>query len=100
MLASISRWRVGRHLDDHALDAAGQPRDQLFAEDRLRPLRVTDAPPDNWAKIGDMLILADKLAGDVFKQARVTAFEKSARRLGRRAGGDGLRASAARAMRL
>jgi isoleucyl-tRNA synthetase len=38
--------------------------------------RVTDAPPDNWAKAGDLLILADKLADDVFKQARVTAFEK------------------------
>jgi isoleucyl-tRNA synthetase len=38
--------------------------------------RVTDAPGDNWAKIGDVLILADKLAADVFKQARVTAFEK------------------------
>jgi isoleucyl-tRNA synthetase len=38
--------------------------------------RVTDAPPDNWAKAGDLLILADKLADDVFKQARVTTFEK------------------------
>ena len=33
-LAGASR----RHLDDHALDAARQPRDQLLAEDRLRPL--------------------------------------------------------------
>jgi isoleucyl-tRNA synthetase len=38
--------------------------------------KVTDAPADNWAKAGDLLILADKLAEDVFKQARVTAFEK------------------------
>ena len=38
--------------------------------------RVMDAPADNWAKAGDLLILADKLAEDVFKQARVTAFEK------------------------
>ncbi len=38
--------------------------------------KVTDAPADNWAKAGDMLILADKLAEDVFKQARVTAYEK------------------------
>ena len=38
--------------------------------------RVTDAPADNWTKVGDVLILADKLAADVFKQARVTAFEK------------------------
>jgi isoleucyl-tRNA synthetase len=38
--------------------------------------RVTDAPADNWAKTGDMLILADALADEVFKQARVTAYEK------------------------
>jgi isoleucyl-tRNA synthetase len=38
--------------------------------------RVTEAPADNWAKTGDLLILADALAADVFKQARVTAFEK------------------------
>jgi len=38
--------------------------------------RVTDAPADNWAKTGDLLILADKLAEDVFKQARVIAFER------------------------
>ncbi|MBN9005548.1 MAG: isoleucine--tRNA ligase [Rhizobiales bacterium] len=39
--------------------------------------KVTDAPDDNWAKTGDLLILADKLAEDVFKQARVTAYEKA-----------------------
>ncbi|WP_439371148.1 isoleucine--tRNA ligase [Bradyrhizobium sp. DASA03120] len=38
--------------------------------------KVTDAPVDNWAKTGDLLILADTLAADVFKQARVTAYEK------------------------
>jgi isoleucyl-tRNA synthetase len=38
--------------------------------------RVVDAPADNWARPGDLLILADKLAEAVFKQARVTAFEK------------------------
>ncbi|MCG5234766.1 isoleucine--tRNA ligase [Xanthobacter oligotrophicus] len=37
---------------------------------------VTDAPADNWAKAGDRLILADKLADDVFKSARVTAFAR------------------------
>jgi isoleucyl-tRNA synthetase len=37
---------------------------------------IVDAPADNWAKKGDLLILADKLAESVFKQARVTAFEK------------------------
>src|ERR1043165_8675704 len=38
--------------------------------------RVTDAPAENWAKVGDLLILADKLAADVFNQARVAAFER------------------------
>jgi isoleucyl-tRNA synthetase len=38
--------------------------------------KVTDAPADNWAKTGDLLLLADALAESVFKQARVTAYEK------------------------
>jgi isoleucyl-tRNA synthetase len=38
--------------------------------------KVTDAPADNWAKNGDLLILADALAEGVFKQARVAAYEK------------------------
>src|SRR6516165_8011322 len=38
--------------------------------------KVVDAPADNWVKTGDLLILADKLAETVFKQARVNAFEK------------------------
>jgi isoleucyl-tRNA synthetase len=38
--------------------------------------KVTDAAPDNWAKSGDLLLLADKLAEEVFKQARVTSYEK------------------------
>jgi isoleucyl-tRNA synthetase len=33
--------------------------------------KVIDAPADNWAKPDDLLILADNLAADVFKQARV-----------------------------
>jgi isoleucyl-tRNA synthetase len=37
---------------------------------------VTDAPADNWAKPGDRLILADALAAEVMKQARVSAFER------------------------
>jgi isoleucyl-tRNA synthetase len=38
--------------------------------------RVVDAPADNWAKPGDLFILSDKLAIDVFRQARVTAYKK------------------------
>ena len=38
--------------------------------------KVTDAPPENWAKVGDLLVLADKLAADVFKQSKVANYEK------------------------
>ncbi len=38
--------------------------------------RVTVAPENNWAKAGDLLILADKLAEEVMKAAKVEAFEK------------------------
>jgi isoleucyl-tRNA synthetase len=38
--------------------------------------KVTDAAPENWAKFGDLFILSDNLAGEVFKQARVTAYDK------------------------
>ncbi|WP_338722505.1 isoleucine--tRNA ligase [Devosia sp. XK-2] len=35
---------------------------------------VTDAPAENWAKVGDKLILADKLAAEVFAKAKVATF--------------------------
>src|SRR6201993_398019 len=38
--------------------------------------QVTDAPLDNWAKNGDLFVLADKLALDVLRQARVTAYKR------------------------
>jgi isoleucyl-tRNA synthetase len=38
--------------------------------------RVDDSPADNWAKAGDYLILAENLASEVLKQARVTSFTK------------------------
>jgi isoleucyl-tRNA synthetase len=40
--------------------------------------KVTDSAPDNWAKFGDLFILSDNLAGDVFKQARVMAYDRVA----------------------
>jgi isoleucyl-tRNA synthetase len=39
---------------------------------------VTAAPQNNWAKVGDKYILAEKLAADVMKSAKVEAFEKRA----------------------
>ena len=33
-----AQGRLRRHLDDDAVDDPGQPRDQLFAEDQIRPL--------------------------------------------------------------
>ena len=38
--------------------------------------RVSAAPDDNWAFPGAKFILADKLAGDVFKAAKVEGFER------------------------
>jgi isoleucyl-tRNA synthetase len=38
--------------------------------------RVTDAAADNWAKPGETLILADALAADVMKAARVAGYER------------------------
>ena len=37
---------------------------------------VVDAPSDNWARPGERFVLADKLAVEMFRQARVTAFKK------------------------
>ena len=38
--------------------------------------RIKDAPADNWAKVGDYLLLADPLADEVMKQARVVAYDR------------------------
>jgi isoleucyl-tRNA synthetase len=40
--------------------------------------KVTDAPQDNWAKFGELYILSENLAGEVFKQAKVAAYDKIA----------------------
>src|SRR5246127_79135 len=37
---------------------------------------VVDAPTGNWAKSGDHLVLADTLAEDVFRHARVSKFKR------------------------
>ncbi|MBI3433881.1 MAG: isoleucine--tRNA ligase [Proteobacteria bacterium] len=39
---------------------------------------VTEAPEGNWARRGDLLILADRLADEVMAAAKVTAFKKVA----------------------
>ena len=38
--------------------------------------RITHAPENNWAAVGDAFILADKLASDVFKSAKVDGYER------------------------
>jgi isoleucyl-tRNA synthetase len=38
--------------------------------------RVDRAPSDNWAKLGDVYVLADRLAEEVMKVARVEAFTR------------------------
>jgi isoleucyl-tRNA synthetase len=39
---------------------------------------VVAAPAENWAKVGEKYILADKLAGEVFAKAKVEGFERRA----------------------
>jgi isoleucyl-tRNA synthetase len=38
--------------------------------------RITEAPTENWAKAGDLYVVAEKLAADVFKAAKVTGYER------------------------
>ena len=57
---------------------------------------VKDAPMGNWANPGDKFLLADPLALDVMKQARVLAYERRAAVDGADAGETRLRASVAR----
>ncbi|PRY22636.1 isoleucyl-tRNA synthetase [Aliiruegeria haliotis] len=38
--------------------------------------KVTEAPDDNWARVGDEYLLADNLAAEVMKAARVDAYER------------------------
>ena len=40
--------------------------------------RVAVAPENNWAKVGDTYMVADKLAGDVFKVAKVEGYQRIA----------------------
>ena len=39
---------------------------------------VTDAPAENWAKVGEKYVLADKLADEVFAKAKVATFKRLA----------------------
>jgi isoleucyl-tRNA synthetase len=36
---------------------------------------VVEAPPNNWARVGERYLLAKKLASDVFRQAKVTEYK-------------------------
>ena len=38
--------------------------------------KITEAPPDNWAKVGDKFVIADECVAEVMKHARVDAFER------------------------
>src|SRR5258708_18810051 len=37
--------------------------------------KVTDAAPGNWAKFGDLFIMSQNLAAEVFKQPKLTAYD-------------------------
>ena len=55
---------------------------------------MTAAPEGNWAKAGDLYVLADKLAEGVMQSAKVEAFERVRDVPAARTGGDDLRPSA------
>ena len=58
------------------MDDPRQPRDHASRPRSQYGLyEVTAAPEGNWAKVGDSYILADKLAADVLKAAKVEAVE-------------------------
>ena len=79
------RGAARRHLDHHALDDPGNRADRLFAEHRLRPLpRHRARRRTIGRRPATAYVLADKLAAEVFKAARVEAFERVARRRCRR----------------
>ena len=63
---------LDRHLDDHALDDARQPRHQLLAEDRVRPLRSDGRARGQLGKGRRQFILAENLADEVFRASRVS----------------------------
>ena len=65
-----------RDLDHHALDDPRQPGDQLLAKIEYGLFEVTGAPDGNWAKPGDRLVLATKLAPAVMKAAKVETYQK------------------------
>ena len=72
-------------LDHHALDHPGQPRHRLQSRHRLRRLSRSrrwrqDLAFEPWAKPGDRLILADKLADDVCAAAKVAELARGSRR--------------------
>jgi len=53
--------------------------------------KVTEAPEGNWARVGELYIVADKLAADVFKVAKVTKYERVREVVAREIGGLGCR---------
>ena len=76
--SALGESMLRRHLDDDAVDDPGQPRDLVSAPSIEYGLyEVTKAPENNWAKVGDKYILADKLAAEVMKAAKVEALREA-----------------------
>ena len=81
--------RLDRHLDDDAVDIPGNRAiSYLAARSPTASTRSPTRQTDNWAKAGDQLILADKLAADVIEAgARRQPSRSVARGAGRRSRG-------------
>ena len=67
---------LGGHLDDTPWTLPGNRAISYSHKIAYGLYRVTAAPEDNWAKAGAEHVLADKLAEEVFKSAKVEAYER------------------------
>ena len=59
---SLGYRRLRRHLDDYALDASRQPRDQLQLQDRVRPVRGHQSSRRQLGEAGRQVCSGHKLA--------------------------------------
>ena len=83
-LRMVERWRKIRELERASVviwttTPWTLPGNRAIAFSRKIPyglFKVVEAPEQNWARTGDLFVLADGLAEEVFKQARVIGHEK------------------------
>ena len=75
-VASRACGGIDPHMDHHSVDYPRQSRVSFSPRIEYGLYQTVDAPTGNWANPGDLFVIADKLAVDIFRQARVTAFKR------------------------